>query len=118
METADWLEVAAEAAAAIREIGAGAALIRSDPATGPAWRPGPATERAIPVSVILGEWMVGEAQGAPIAETDLQAVMAAEGVEPLTSDRLRLAGQEYRIIAVSPVQPADVALVWRLVLRR
>lgn len=113
----NWNATGAEIAAALREVGMQATLLRKGVATGPEWAPvfGPDTEHT--VTVMQEEISLGLVDGETIRASDIRVMMAADGEAPTTADRLRMGGVEYTIARAHPFAPAGVAVYYDVVLR-
>lgn len=113
----NWSATGAEIAAALRDVGMPATLLRKGVATGPEWAPvfGPDTEHT--VTVMQEEISLGLVDGETIRASDIRVMMAADGEAPTTNDRLRMGGVEYTIARAHPFAPAGVAVYYDVVLR-
>ncbi|PRX37913.1 hypothetical protein SAMN05216257_105118 [Meinhardsimonia xiamenensis] len=106
----------------IAKHGQAATLLRPGPGTRDAYGqyiPGPDIE--YPVTVLAATYAV-EMQliaGGFLEVGDQRLFLSAEGltVTPSTTDRLRIGGQVFRTIRVSPLAPAGEVIFWELQVR-
>lgn len=113
----DWTVIAAEVAAALRNVGFAVTLHRKGTTTGPEWDPvqGPDT----PHQLTVMQDMLGLSQidGTLIKAGDLRLMCAAEGIRPTTADRVTVQSVSYAVVLCEPFAPAGVDLYYDLLLR-
>jgi hypothetical protein len=110
----DWSAVAAEVAAAIGEVGFAATLIKPGVYTGPDYDPTPSAPVEYLVTVIDDAIRVRDQSGALTRETVRVLTIGATGVVPAKADRVRVRGLEHEIMAVMPLAPGGVDLLYEL----
>lgn len=113
----DWTSIAAEVAAAVKDTGHGATLIRKGPPTGPEWDQTPGADQRIPVNLLGDTIALGLVSGSAIQAGDRREMMAAEGTTPTPADRLQIGTVTYSIVRAEPYAPGGVALFYDLILR-
>lgn len=111
--------IAAEVAQALsevaRDVGNGeflVTLIEPNPAATPWTTGGTETETELPA--IIQDYPRSMIDGTVIQMGDRRVMMSALGPRPSTGDRLRVAGQEFRVLMVKDLAPSGVALYYEL----
>lgn len=113
----NWNAIAAEVAAAVKDTGHAATLIRKGLPTGPEWDQTPGADQRIPVNLLGDTIALGLVSGSAIQAGDRREMMAAEGTTPTPADRLQIGAVTYSIIRAEPYAPGGVALFFDLILR-
>lgn len=114
----DWNAIRSEIAGALGEVGFAAQIRRTTFAAGPnAWTPGTPTTADTPVKVISGAFEFGQIDGTLIRSTDRKITVEAGQIAPTPDDKLLIGGVEHEIIAVMPLDPGGVALLYELQVR-
>ncbi|WP_174804356.1 hypothetical protein [Martelella limonii] len=100
----DWAAVAAEVTEALAEVGGTAAIIRMETTGG--YDP-TLTPVEYPCTLFQDMLDMTKVKGTLIEATDRREYIAASNLEivPTTADKLLLAGKEYTIKSVQPLQP-------------
>ena len=71
-----------------------------------------------PLRAVVGRYQQGIIDGTLIMAGDRRVMVEAGPVEPRTSDKLRIGGEDYAIVAVRPTAPGGVALMYEVQVRR
>ena len=130
------LETAAEASAAIREVGFVAQLKKpgatqpdpeeppqnpfADPnaTPDPAPAPEPSAPDPVPVWIVLEAYDQRHIDGELIRAQDKRVMMEASGPEPTQGDTLEISGQDHAILSVKPLAPSGINLIFECQCRR
>lgn len=113
----DWMSIADEVTAALREVGFTATLIRPGLTVGPEWDPTPLPPTEHTLRVMQDTLGLGLIDGSTIRAGDLRLMCAAEGIRPTTADRLTVQGVTYAVVLCEPFAPGGVDLFYDLLLR-
>ena len=115
----DWQAIAAEVAAALRDVGFSVTLHRSggrDPAS-PEYDPTFLPDTDHPLTVMQDALGLSQIDGTLIKAGDIRLICAAEGIRPTQADRVTVQGVNYAVVMCEPFSPAGVDLYYDLVLR-
>lgn len=114
----DWNAIRSEIATALGDVGFTAQVRRVSRAAGPnAWTPGSPTTTDTPVKVISGTFQFGQIDGTLIRSTDRKITVEAGQIAPTPEDKLVIGGVEHEIVAVMPLDPGGVALLYEIQVR-
>lgn len=114
----DWAAIQGEVASALGEVGFPALIRRTSFAAGPnAWTPGAQTVTDTDVTIISGAFEASQIDGTLIRSTDRKITIEAGQIAPTPDDKLVIGGIAHEIIAVMPLDPGGVALLYELQVR-
>lgn len=101
----------------IKRFGQTATLVKPGPFTGPPHAPeqGPDVEHAVTVAVT--DYSLEQRAGNSIADSDLRVFMTA-GIEPTTSDKLRIDETIFYVTRVATLGPDGVVICYELQVRK
>lgn len=110
--------MAATAARLLKQFGAAGTLTRVttgeyDPATGTA----PTTTQAVAANAVVFDYDAKLIDGSVIQQGDKQCFMEVKALVPVAVDKFTWQGIEHQVIAVKPLAPAGVAVLYELQLR-
>ena len=115
-------EVAAALAEASAAVGDGpliVTLVRTAGGPQTPWDTSAFTETAeTSLRAVVGRYDRRLVDGTLIMAGDRRVMVEAGPVEPTTADRLRIGGEDYAIVAVRPLAPGGVALMYEVQVRR
>ena len=119
------MTLAAEVAAALREAGIATAgapqvaqLVMSEGGPTTPWGEDEPTETLTPLVIVTDTYSQGLVDGTLIMAGDRRVMVEAGPVAPSTAHKLRIGGEDYAIVAVRPLAPGGVALMYEVQVRR
>jgi hypothetical protein len=108
----DWAAISREVADAIGSVGGQVLLVRAGAMTGPAYNPTIGPDQTFPVTIVqTGTNSITRQPGYVVQAGEKVGMMAAGGVVPLPTDKLRIAGVDHTIKAIMPLQPDPMGAV-------
>ena len=103
----------------LREFGRQCFIVKPGAETGAEYNPtiGAGTPQAF--TAVLTDYRQGERDGTLVQINDRRAIVSTEGlaVVPTPQDRFRIDGKDFEIVSVSPVQPAETVVIYKLQVR-
>ena len=118
----DYADIRTDADAAITEAGQPGFLRRMTAGSGlDPWNPGSGAVTDYPVVFVLLDYAARDRDGTLIRQNDQQALIRAGGlpVEPTDADQLvDASGLSFEIVAMRPLAPGGVALLYQAQVRR
>lgn len=116
----DYVRMRQDADKAIRDAGTSGVLRAAGAPTGDPWNPTPGEPIDTPVTVAVTEYSDRDKDGTLIKMTDKKALVSAEGLtfEIENADSLVISSDEYQVVTVDKIKPADVVVVYEIQVRK